>query len=231
VVPVEEVYVEALQAKYPIIDWEIYFEDTRRCWRIIKVGNHTEAYQIFVEMLKKFDREDLVKLWDLVKERFNTAEPTNDKEKELWVELKRLFEPDNDDMLWKLQRFQQGVVDSGCSRHMTGNKFYLTDYQEIDGGFVAFGGGSKEGMITGKGNIKIGKLDFEDVYFVKELEFNLFSVSQMCDKKTVFCLLKINVLFFLLILSYLMKIKSCLKFQERTICTVLICRMLFLQEV
>ncbi|GJV73092.1 ribonuclease H-like domain-containing protein [Tanacetum coccineum] len=77
----------------------------------------------------------------------------------------------------------KGVIDSGCSRHMTGNRSYLTDYEEIDGGFVAFGGNSKGGKITGKGKIKTGKLDFEDVYFVKELKFNLFSVSQMCDKK------------------------------------------------
>ncbi|GKA16134.1 putative ribonuclease H-like domain-containing protein [Tanacetum coccineum] len=42
---------------------------------------------------------------------------------------------------------------------------------------------SKGGKITGKGKIRTGKLDFEDVYFVKELKFNLFSVSQMCDKK------------------------------------------------
>ncbi|GJT53273.1 ribonuclease H-like domain-containing protein [Tanacetum coccineum] len=41
----------------------------------------------------------------------------------------------------------------------------------------------KRGKITGKGKIRTGKLDFEDVYFVKELKFNLFSVSQMCDKK------------------------------------------------
>nr|GEZ27217.1 putative ribonuclease H-like domain-containing protein [Tanacetum cinerariifolium] len=39
------------------------------------------------------------------------------------------------------------------------------------------------GKISGKGKIKTGKLYFEDVYFVKELKFNLFSVSQMCDKK------------------------------------------------
>ncbi|GJS01996.1 hypothetical protein Tco_0318504 [Tanacetum coccineum] len=77
----------------------------------------------------------------------------------------------------------KGVIDSGCSRHMTGNRSYLTDYKEIDGGFVAFGGNSKGGKITGKGKIKTGKLDFEDVYFVKELKFNIFSVSQMCDKK------------------------------------------------
>ncbi|GJY35790.1 putative ribonuclease H-like domain-containing protein, partial [Tanacetum coccineum] len=77
----------------------------------------------------------------------------------------------------------QGIFDSGCSRHMTRNKSYLTDYQDIDGGFVAFAGSPKGGKITRKGKIRTGKLDFEDVYFVKELKFNLFSVSQMCDKK------------------------------------------------
>ncbi|GJZ39154.1 retrotransposon protein, putative, ty1-copia subclass [Tanacetum coccineum] len=87
------------------VHWEVYSEDTRRYWKIIRVGNHTEAYQIFAEMLKKFDKEDLVKLWGLVKKRFSTTEPINDKEKELWVELKRLFEPDEDDTLWKLQRY------------------------------------------------------------------------------------------------------------------------------
>ncbi|GJZ59507.1 hypothetical protein Tco_0615323 [Tanacetum coccineum] len=77
----------------------------------------------------------------------------------------------------------QGIFDSGCSRHMTGNKSFLTDYQEVDGGFVAFAGSPKGGKITGKGKIRIGKLDFKDVYFVKEIKFNLFFVSQMCDKK------------------------------------------------
>nr|GEU37797.1 hypothetical protein [Tanacetum cinerariifolium] len=76
----------------------------------------------------------------------------------------------------------QGIFDSRCSRHMTENKSYLTDYQEI-GRFVAFGGNAKGGKITRKCKIRIGKLDFEDVYFLKELKFNLFSVSQMCDKK------------------------------------------------
>ncbi|GJT33556.1 ribonuclease H-like domain-containing protein [Tanacetum coccineum] len=77
----------------------------------------------------------------------------------------------------------KGVIDSGCSRHMIGNKSYLTDYKEIEGGFVAFGGNSKRGKITRKGKTRTGKLDFKGAYFVKELKFNLFSVSQMCDKK------------------------------------------------
>nr|GFB25511.1 hypothetical protein [Tanacetum cinerariifolium] len=60
-VPIEEVYVEALQVKHPIIDW---------------------------------------KLWALVKESLSNRPPTSDKEMELWVELKRLYEPDNEDQLW-----------------------------------------------------------------------------------------------------------------------------------
>ncbi|GJW77920.1 hypothetical protein Tco_0139602 [Tanacetum coccineum] len=65
--------VEALQTKYPIIVWEIYTEGT---WK-----------------------DDLVMLWSLVKENFKSTEPTDDKEREIWVELKRLFEPDTDDEL------------------------------------------------------------------------------------------------------------------------------------
>ncbi|GJT05250.1 hypothetical protein Tco_0839712 [Tanacetum coccineum] len=56
----------------------------------------------------------------------------------------------------------KGVIDSGFSRHMTKNKSYLIDYEEIDGGFVAFGCKSKGEKITGKGKIRTGKLDFED---------------------------------------------------------------------
>ncbi|GKE55480.1 hypothetical protein Tco_1494665 [Tanacetum coccineum] len=77
----------------------------------------------------------------------------------------------------QLELHEKGVIDSWCSRHMTGNKSYLSDYEEIDGGFVAFGGNSKGGKITRKGKIRTGKLDFEDVDFVKELKFNLFSLT------------------------------------------------------
>nr|GEW84191.1 ribonuclease H-like domain-containing protein [Tanacetum cinerariifolium] len=77
----------------------------------------------------------------------------------------------------------QGYVDSGCSRHMTWNVSYIYDFKEFDGGCVTFRGGVNGGRITGKETLKTGNLDFEDVYFVKELKFNLLSVSQMCDKK------------------------------------------------
>ncbi|GJY78253.1 ribonuclease H-like domain-containing protein [Tanacetum coccineum] len=53
----------------------------------------------------------------------------------------------------------QGVIDSGCSRHMTGNMSYLTNYKDIDGGYVAFGGNPKGGKITGKCTIKSATKD------------------------------------------------------------------------
>ncbi|GKF69664.1 hypothetical protein Tco_0202721, partial [Tanacetum coccineum] len=76
---------ESLQTKYPIIDWEIYTKGTRKYWKIIRVGNHTKVHHFFDDMLKTYDRDDLVMLWSLVKEKFNSTEPTYDKEREIWV--------------------------------------------------------------------------------------------------------------------------------------------------
>ncbi|GKB72860.1 putative ribonuclease H-like domain-containing protein, partial [Tanacetum coccineum] len=60
------------------------------------------------------------------------------------------------------------------------------EYEDYDGGFVSFGDG--KGRISGKGKIKTRTLDFNNVYFCKELKYTFFSVSQICDKKN-------NVLF------------------------------------
>ncbi|GJV26575.1 putative ribonuclease H-like domain-containing protein [Tanacetum coccineum] len=78
----------------------------------------------------------------------------------------------------------KGFVDSGwlkyIRKHSSSFPISKTFLMEV---MLLFGGGANGGRITGKGTIKTDKLDFEDVYFVKELKFNLFSVSQMCDKK------------------------------------------------
>ncbi|GJU34953.1 hypothetical protein Tco_1183307 [Tanacetum coccineum] len=62
----------------------------------------------------------------------------------------------------------QEVIDSGCSRHMAGNMSYLTDYEEIDGGYVAFGGNPKGEKITGKCTIKTGNLEDEEKIIIFE---------------------------------------------------------------
>nr|GEV20151.1 hypothetical protein [Tanacetum cinerariifolium] len=97
--------------------------------------------------------------------------------------LKRFNYVDLQGRLKSSMAWDKEIFDRGCSRHMTRNKSFLTDYQEIDGGFVAFGVSPKGGKIIEKDKIRTGKLDFKDVYLVKELKFNLFSVPQMCDKK------------------------------------------------
>ncbi|GKC95782.1 putative ribonuclease H-like domain-containing protein [Tanacetum coccineum] len=68
--------------------------------------------------------------------------------------------------LGKPQQDDTRFIDSGCLRHQNER-----------------GGGAHGGRISSKGTLKTDSLDFEDVYFVNELNFNLFSVSQMCDKK------------------------------------------------
>ncbi|GJT67746.1 hypothetical protein Tco_1019226 [Tanacetum coccineum] len=82
----------------------------------------------------------------------------------------------------------QIAVSAVKGNGVTAVKASAVDVQDMDGGFVAFGGSARGGKITGKGKIRTDKLDFEDVFFVNELKFNLFSISQMCDKKN-------NVLF------------------------------------
>nr|GEW01064.1 hypothetical protein [Tanacetum cinerariifolium] len=70
-----------------------------------------EPKELSEEELKKMMEEDLDKLWSLVKETYSTTEVTNEKANELWVELKRLYEPDYRDPLWALQRLSVPTAD------------------------------------------------------------------------------------------------------------------------
>ncbi|GJS45707.1 putative ribonuclease H-like domain-containing protein [Tanacetum coccineum] len=96
--------------------------------------------------------------------------------------------------VWKPKHKDQGMIDSGCSRHMTGNMSYLTDYEEIDGGYVAFGGILKGGKITGKAtpdesklwHRRLGHLNFKTMNklvkgnLVRGLPSKLFENDQTC---------------------------------------------------
>ncbi|GKF02395.1 hypothetical protein Tco_0029318 [Tanacetum coccineum] len=75
--------------------------------------SHEQLQQLMIiwEVYSKDTIEDdLVKLWSLVHERFNSTELTDNKVKELWVDLKRLFEPDENDTLWKIQRYMHNPL-------------------------------------------------------------------------------------------------------------------------
>ncbi|GJU28223.1 hypothetical protein Tco_1166844 [Tanacetum coccineum] len=74
-------------------------------------------------------RDDLVMMWSLVKENFKSTEPTDNKEREIWVELKRLFEQDIDDELWKLQKHIHDLtwrLYDSCGMH------HVSTEKEID---------------------------------------------------------------------------------------------------
>nr|GEW42168.1 synaptobrevin, longin-like domain protein [Tanacetum cinerariifolium] len=83
---IEEVYVEALQVKHPIIDWKVHSEGQRSYWKITRLGGSSACY--------------------------HTRPPTSDKEMELWVEISRLYEPDKEDQLWThTQNFMHALVE------------------------------------------------------------------------------------------------------------------------
>ncbi|GJS05980.1 ribonuclease H-like domain-containing protein [Tanacetum coccineum] len=73
---------------------------------------------------------------------------------------------------------EKGVIDSGCSRHMTGNKCYLTEYEDCDGGFVSFGDG--KGRISGKGSSSISQ-NPQNVAFVSSNSTNSNSSTNEVD--------------------------------------------------
>ena len=72
-------------------------------------------------------------------------------------------------------------LDSGCSRHMTGDRALLSNVVEKAGPIVTFGDDSK-GFTTGYGNLEIRNVIIENISIVEGLKHNLLSISQFCDK-------------------------------------------------
>ncbi|GJU58994.1 retrovirus-related pol polyprotein from transposon TNT 1-94 [Tanacetum coccineum] len=73
------------------------------------------------------------------------------------------------------------IVDSGCSKHMTGNLQLLRNFVEKFMGTVRFGN-DHFAAITGYGDYVQGNLTICHVYYVEGLGHNLFSVRQFCDE-------------------------------------------------
>ncbi|GJV18888.1 putative ribonuclease H-like domain-containing protein [Tanacetum coccineum] len=96
----------------------------------------------------------------------------------------------------KPQQDDTGFVDSGCSRHMTGNIAYLSDFKEFDRGYVTFGGGAHGGRISSKGTLKTDSLDFEDLPDESQILLKIprkdnmysFDMKNIVPKETLTCL-------------------------------------------
>ncbi|GJT40734.1 putative ribonuclease H-like domain-containing protein [Tanacetum coccineum] len=96
----------------------------------------------------------------------------------------------------KPQQDDTGFVDSGCSRHMTGNIAYLLDFKEFDRGYVTFGGGAHGGRISGKGTLKTDSLDFKDLPDESQILLKIprkdnmysFDMKNIVPKESLTCL-------------------------------------------
>ncbi|GKD97884.1 putative ribonuclease H-like domain-containing protein, partial [Tanacetum coccineum] len=78
----------------------------------------------------------------------------------------------------------KGVIDSGCLSHMTGNMSYLTNYEEIDGGYVAFGGNPKGDKIIGNSTIKTDQR-VKVIRCDNGTEFKNKEMNQFCERKCI----------------------------------------------
>ncbi|GJY02754.1 hypothetical protein Tco_0360906 [Tanacetum coccineum] len=89
----EAVNVESLSTKYPIVDWKTHIlAEDKMYYQIIRADGSEKYYKIFSAMLDDFDRQDVLDLYRLVKERFETASPEG-YDRLLWGDLVTLFEP------------------------------------------------------------------------------------------------------------------------------------------
>ncbi|GJZ62352.1 hypothetical protein Tco_0618489 [Tanacetum coccineum] len=105
IVPREEVpiEVESISTKFPIVDWKTYIlTETFMYYQVFRGDGSSKNYKILSEMLEDFDRLDVEELFRLVKERYSTSSPEG-FDLMLWGDLHTLFEPDEEDEIWKDQ--------------------------------------------------------------------------------------------------------------------------------
>ncbi|GJV94056.1 hypothetical protein Tco_1541869 [Tanacetum coccineum] len=100
----ESLDVESLATKYPIVDWETQIlANDKYYYQIKRADGSVKHYKIFSAMLYDFDRQDVLELYRLVKDRFQTASPEG-YDLLLWGDLKTLIEPNEEDEIWRNQQ-------------------------------------------------------------------------------------------------------------------------------
>nr|GEY16449.1 hypothetical protein [Tanacetum cinerariifolium] len=96
--------VEILATKYPIVNWKTHtLIEHMMYYQIIKASGSSKNYKILTKMCDDFDKQDIMDLYRLVKERHETASPEG-YDLLLWGDLITLFEPSEKDVIWKAQQ-------------------------------------------------------------------------------------------------------------------------------
>ncbi|GKE53882.1 hypothetical protein Tco_1489038 [Tanacetum coccineum] len=116
IVPREEFVedVESLSTKYPIMDWKTcVLTENFMYYQIFRGDGSSKNYKILSEMLEDFDRQDVMDLYRLVKKRYSASRPEG-FDLMLWGDLHTLFEPDEEDEIWKNQHEYNLISWSLC---------------------------------------------------------------------------------------------------------------------
>nr|GFA23210.1 hypothetical protein [Tanacetum cinerariifolium] len=98
-----------------------------------------------------------------------------------WLPTMKLFAEPVAKWIPRIVQICLWIIDSGCSKHMTGNRALLTNFVEKFLGTVRFGN-NDFAVIAGYGDVIIGSMMIKKVYYVEGLVYNLFSVGKFCDK-------------------------------------------------
>ncbi|GJY75280.1 hypothetical protein Tco_0480396 [Tanacetum coccineum] len=103
IVPQDDVAIDvvSLSTRYPIVDWKTYIlSETYMYYQVFRADGSSKNYKILSEMLEDFDRQDVVDLFRLVKERYKDTRHEG-YDLMLWGDLYTLFEPDEENVIWK----------------------------------------------------------------------------------------------------------------------------------
>ncbi|GJX26871.1 putative ribonuclease H-like domain-containing protein [Tanacetum coccineum] len=203
----EQLVKDLITARISVVSYKTGFESVEA--RLLVFMKNESVYEKDIKLLKReiylrdLDIIELKRKLELaIKEKDKTARKENEAPIiEDWVSVSDEENVPKGNPQQDLKN--KGVIDNGCSRHMTGNRSYLTDYEEIERGFVAFRGNSKGGKITGKGGLtclfakatpdesnlwhrRLGHVNFKTMNklvrgnLVRGLPSKLFEINQTC---------------------------------------------------
>ncbi|GKE01726.1 hypothetical protein Tco_1389709 [Tanacetum coccineum] len=158
IVPGEEFAMdfESLATKFPIVDWKTHvLAENFMYYQIFRADGSSKNYKIFSEMLDDFDRQDVLDLHRLVKARYMTSSPEG-YDLMLWGDLKILFEPDEEDEVWKNQH-EYNLISTASEEVNTAEGFEDKDMHQHWRTFAALINRSVSGKTSGLDKLHLSR--------------------------------------------------------------------------
>ncbi|GKA23958.1 hypothetical protein Tco_0709991 [Tanacetum coccineum] len=189
IVPREDVAVdvESLSTKYPIVDWKTYtLSENFMYYKIIRGDGSSKNYKILSEMLYDFDRQDVVELYRLVKERYSSSKPEG-YDLMLWGDLHTLFEPDEESEIWMNQNeynlikkkypLSQEMISKMLSKRLEVDQESTQAYELLK--FIK----SQERIVGNKSSSRVNTAKFLRELLEKKKFCNVRSYNEILDMK------------------------------------------------